>query len=316
MPVDLRLVKENELLDFVVAQSRGFGRQFDTANFETYRPAFASAQALDAYEDGRIVGTTLYNLNVMYGPGRMLSTALLDYVTVQPTHRRQGILTQMMTWLMNDLHEREVVLSAFGASESVIYGRFGYGPASFQVDFTLDRRYANFSHFPDVTGSLRFIDKAEARKICPIINERACSERPGYLRGTDEQWDLYIEDPATRREGFSGLFMVVYEEDGDCSRPHARHPRGPCGAVAVLPWHRPYGFNLCPQAASGRSSSLDARRPTQVATVRARRSLVAAGRCPPGSGTKDLRKRGKPDNRGCGRVLPVEPGAIQDRRRR
>lgn len=215
MALELRLVEEEELADYRKAAVRGFGRHFDPTMFDTYQPFLASAYALAAFDEDQIVGTTLFNLLEMSVSGGMLPTALLDDVTVQPTHRRQGILTQMISWVMNDFHERGQILSCLGASESVIYGRFGYGPASLQVDYTLERPHANFSHFPEVNGRLRFMDKEEARKLCPLIMERACADRPGYLRGTKEQWDKYIADPAYAREGASAFFSVVYEEEGE-----------------------------------------------------------------------------------------------------
>ena len=212
--MELRLINEGELADYSKALTRGFGRHFDSEIFEAYRATIASSRALAAFDDGQTVGTVLSYPLQMYVPGGMLPTTLLDSVTVQPTHRRQGILTRMVDWLMNDFHDRGEILSCLGASESVIYGRFGYGPASLQVDFTLERPYANFSHFPEVNGRLRFVEKPEARELFPLITERACSERPGYLRGSDKLWDVYIADPEPSRDGAGALFMVVYEDDG------------------------------------------------------------------------------------------------------
>ena len=214
METELRLVNEGELDEYAKAVTRGFGHHFDRKIFETYRPADLSARALAAFDGDEIIGTILSYPLEMYVPGGMLPTTLLDSVTVQPTHRRQGILTKMTAWTMKDFHERGEVLSCLGASESVIYGRFGYGPASLQVDFTVDRPYTSFSHFPDVSGKLRFVERPEARRLFPGITHRACSERPGYLKGSEELWDLYLADPEPSREGASALFMVAYEEAG------------------------------------------------------------------------------------------------------
>lgn len=214
MPIKLRLVDEGELAEYSKAMVRGYGRHFDPKTHESYAATMASSRALAAFDGGEIVGTVLSYPLEMYAPGGMLPTTLLDSVSVQPTHRRQGILTQMVDWLMKDFHERGEIMSGLGASESVIYGRFGYGPASLQVDYTIERPHANFSHFPEVNGNLRFVEKPEARELFPVITDRACSDRPGYLKGSDKLWDVYIADPEPGREGASALFMVVYEEAG------------------------------------------------------------------------------------------------------
>ena len=214
MDTRLRLVDEDELDEYAKAVTRGFGHHFDANIFESYRAAISSGRALAAFDGGDIVGTVLSYSLELYVPGGMLPATLLDSVTVQPTHRRQGILTKMTAWSMKDFHERGEVLSCLGASESVIYGRFGYGPATLQVDFTLERPHTKFSRFPEVGGRLRFVEKPEARSLFPGITHRACSERPGYLKGSEKLWDLYLADPEPSREGASALFMVVYEEDG------------------------------------------------------------------------------------------------------
>ncbi len=85
-------------------------------------------------------------------------------------------------------------------------------PASLQVDFTVERPHNGFSHFPEVSGKLRFVEMPEAKSLFPEITHRACFERPGYLKGSKELWDLYLADPWPSRDGASTLFMVLYEE--------------------------------------------------------------------------------------------------------
>ena len=48
-------------------------------------------------------------------------------VEVQPTHTRRSIMTQMLCHQINGIHGRGEPLTALFATESVIYGRFGYG---------------------------------------------------------------------------------------------------------------------------------------------------------------------------------------------
>ena len=62
----------------------------------------------------------------------------LSWVSVHPDHRRQGLLSAMMG-TTSSVHEagRGEALSCLFASESAIYGRFGYGPSTQSSRLTL-----------------------------------------------------------------------------------------------------------------------------------------------------------------------------------
>ena len=62
--------------------------------------------------------------------GAAVPTAAVTVVTVHPPYRRRGLLTAMMTHQLEQVAERGEPLAALWASESLIYGRFGYGPAT------------------------------------------------------------------------------------------------------------------------------------------------------------------------------------------
>ena len=64
----------------------------------------------------------------------------LTWVGVHPDHRRQGVLTAMIRHHLEQVHEEPGMhVSALHASEPVIYGRYGYGLASLELDVTLGR---------------------------------------------------------------------------------------------------------------------------------------------------------------------------------
>ena len=62
--------------------------------------------------------------------GAAVPTAAVTVVTVHPPYRRRGLLTRMMVHQLEQVAKRGEPLAALWASESLIYGRFGYGPAS------------------------------------------------------------------------------------------------------------------------------------------------------------------------------------------
>ena len=94
-----------------------------------------------AWSNGTIVGGAgafPFNLTV---PGGELPTAGVTVVGVLPTHRRRGVLRSLMRAQLDDAHERGEPLAALWASEESIYGRFGYGLASFCGEITLAHEY-------------------------------------------------------------------------------------------------------------------------------------------------------------------------------
>ena len=107
------------------ALSRG---RYSEENISTIdRPTYQWERSLGAFEDGEVVGTAhsyRYELTV---PGGKLPFAGIGWVSVRPTHRRRGILTALMKRQLHDVHERGETLATLGSSESIIYGRYGYG---------------------------------------------------------------------------------------------------------------------------------------------------------------------------------------------
>jgi predicted acetyltransferase len=63
----------------------------------------------------------------------------LSWVSVHPDHRRRGVLRQMITHHFAGLHEQGTALSGLHAAEVKIYGRFGYGISSVELELELER---------------------------------------------------------------------------------------------------------------------------------------------------------------------------------
>lgn len=71
---------------------------------------------------------------------RQVACAGLTWVGVHPDQRRKGVLNAMMRHHLEHVHEQDGVhVSALHASEPAIYGRYGYGPASLELEVTLGR---------------------------------------------------------------------------------------------------------------------------------------------------------------------------------
>jgi predicted acetyltransferase len=73
------------------------------------------------------------------GSGRAVPVAGLTWVGVHPDHRRRGLLTAMMRHHVEQTRREGVHLSALHASEPGIYGRHGYGLASWELEVSVGR---------------------------------------------------------------------------------------------------------------------------------------------------------------------------------
>src|SRR5262249_51159202 len=111
-------------------------------------PLSEPARFHGAWDGDTIVGGTgAFPLELTI-PGGVLPTCGTTTVGVLPTHRRRGILSQLMRAHVDDAHERGEPLAALWASEASIYGRYGYGVASTQGSIAIDRRNAAFRSPP------------------------------------------------------------------------------------------------------------------------------------------------------------------------
>ena len=214
MEIEIRPITPAEADEFVRADHRAFGSPIGDEELAARPPMQELDRSLAAFEGGRIVGgahSLSFQMNV---PGGRLPTAGVDDVSVQPTHRRRGILTKMMARQLRDIHERGEPLAALFAAESIIYGRFGYGIGSINEKWTIDRHHTAYEQLHDRTGSLRFVSPEEMRKTFPKVYRRATVRRPGAIEPTAQRWDKIVTDPVSDRNAASAYFHVAYEQDG------------------------------------------------------------------------------------------------------
>lgn len=108
-------------------------------------------------------------LNV--GNDTLMPAHLVSQVTVRPTHRRKGILRQMMTDDLTWAHEQGAPLAALTATEATIYGRFGFGPASFCNTLRVDTS-PRFGLRNPVPGRVELTTQQMMSELAPQIYER------------------------------------------------------------------------------------------------------------------------------------------------
>ena len=118
-----------------------------------------------AREGGRIVGGAGAFPFEMTVPGGVVPTAGVTVVGTYPTHRRRGVLRAMMRAQLDDVRERGEPMALLWASEETIYGRFGYGMASFAGEIELAREYAAFAQPFERKSTIRFAEDGTERRL-------------------------------------------------------------------------------------------------------------------------------------------------------
>lgn len=216
MELEIRPIEDED--DQYEAWTKPMGRTlgFDLSlELPLIRHQFEIDRALGVFDKGEIVATIhVFSLD-MRVPGNVLPMAGVSHVCVQATHRRRGIMTAMMKRVFQDIRDRGEPISGLGASESVIYGRFGYGIGTHRENWTIAREHTAFHPPIESKGQTKYVETSEMRSVFPEVFERTGADRPGWVRRPDYVWDRIASDFDFRRDGCSANYYVVYEEDNN-----------------------------------------------------------------------------------------------------
>jgi predicted acetyltransferase len=213
---EIRPVTKEELGGYIDVIRRAFGTQPPTEEqLEWLRQTPDNfLRSLAVFEKGDITGTAGVFSFDMTVPGGSLPTAGVTRVAVLPTHRRRGLLTSLMRRQLDDVHERGEPLAILYASEAPIYGRFGYGVASFHAQVSLPRGAA-FRRPPPRADGVSFIEPKRARTVFHRVWEDVKAGQPGMVTREPAWWDVLVDDPPERRPaGASPLNLALYQEGG------------------------------------------------------------------------------------------------------
>lgn len=167
-----------------------FGAPPDEERLQRFSKVLELERMLAALEDGEVVGGAgafTFDFSV---PGGTLPCAGVTVVGVAPTHRRRGALRTLMDTQLRDVHERGEPIAALWASEETIYGRFGYGIASWAGDVKIAREWGAFAGPLERRGQMRFVAQEQALELFPPVWEALRRERPGVPSRTRDWWEL------------------------------------------------------------------------------------------------------------------------------
>jgi predicted acetyltransferase len=214
--IEIRNPSAEELRAAMEAANTTFGEELKDEDFERHRKLFPRERFYAAYDGGLPVATTAdfpFRLTV---PGGDLAAGGVTWVAVLPSHRRRGILTQMMRRQLDDLHDRGEPLAILWASEAAIYGRFGYGIAAPTAEMDADHSRFAFRNDPGPNGAVRIVDREEAARLFPRVYDAVRGTVPGFVSRSADWWEQYrLPDPEHWRRGAGPKVYALLEFDGE-----------------------------------------------------------------------------------------------------
>lgn len=213
MDIAIRPIREEEFDAFVDADSVGFGYTPDPLETRRTLEFMEFDRTLAVFADDDLVGTTCIFSFEMAVPGGSLPAAGVSWVSVKPTHTRRGILRAMMARQLSDVRDRGEAFATLWASESLIYGRFGYGLAAQDAALRLERRHGNLEFAPQAEGTTKLVQRDEALARWPELYERVRVARPGWLSRHPAWWEHRLL-PDKRPDGGQRLMLAQYEQGG------------------------------------------------------------------------------------------------------
>jgi predicted acetyltransferase len=233
MDIDIRPITPEQGDQFSDVLATAFGETLSEEERADHDRWFEYDRSIAAFDGDRMVGTGgAYSMDLTLPGLTTIPIGGLTAISVLPTHRRRGILRSMIAYHFEEVERRGELVSALGASESVIYGRFGYGMATTFADYEIDPRRGQVLRPVASRGRLRLLEPEETAKIVPPLYDRYRRGQPGELSRPQMWWDVYARDPEWSRQGASRHYDVVYESgpgrvDGWVSyRIESRWPNG------------------------------------------------------------------------------------------
>ncbi len=211
MDVEYRPIALDEFDAFLRAGIVAFGQEplapetplgFAVSELDRTRAAF--------FGDELVGSARNYSFELTLPGGAVVPAAGVSWIAVLHSHRRRGVLRGMMAALDDDAVAHGDAVSILTASEGGIYGRFGYGAATWRTHLHVDRAHAAFVSAPPDGGQFHYLSRAEALERFPAVFARAMPLRSGMVSRPDAWWEesLFNFAPPSKAS-----FFVLHEAD-------------------------------------------------------------------------------------------------------
>ncbi len=195
--MQIRPITADEVPAWCAAMQTGFLSGEGDVDAEVRRPGLDLDRTLGAFDGGQVVATyRSYSTEVTVSgthdgteTARLVSGSAITAVSTTATHRRRGLLRDMMRQDLVATRDREETVAVLVAADYRIYGRFGFGPATDACRWQVQSKTAELSASGSL-GSVTMVDRAAARSAVADLFERQRRRRAGDLAYTERFWDL------------------------------------------------------------------------------------------------------------------------------
>lgn len=221
-----RSVSEAEYPDWMRAVGTGFLRASASVPPEeevAVRLAHTDLSRVQGvFDAGRCVATfASFAQELTVVGGAKVRADAVTGVTVTPTHRRRGLLSRMMATDLAAAKERGDVVASLIAAEYPIYGRYGFGPASWTAEWEIDVPRAGLDPRGRVPseedgGRIELVDGADVRKLGPELHGRLAGRQHGVVSRDERWWQRSTGVDAPASDKWTEPFYAVYRSaDGE-----------------------------------------------------------------------------------------------------
>ncbi|MEV7296677.1 GNAT family N-acetyltransferase [Streptomyces microflavus] len=217
MSLDVRTVTASDYPDWLRAVQNGFLTAGSPAEDDVAeRLADTDLSRLQGvFDGGRCVATfRSFAQELTVVGGATVPADAVSAVTVAPTHRRRGLLSRMMATDLAAARERGEVVATLIAAEYPIYGRFGFGPATWNTEWEVSVHRAGLdprrTGQPEGGGRIEMVDGADIRKYGPELHARLAALRPGTVSRRERWWKLQTgAAPSPAHHRWTEPFYVI-----------------------------------------------------------------------------------------------------------
>ncbi len=209
----IRPITMSELPQFMRVGEHAFNSNWPAEQVIAWEGrVFEPERSLAAFDRDEIIGTTTIMSFDLIVPGGEVGAAGVTGVGVLPSHRRRGVLSALMGTQLADVSAGAEPVAALFASESVIYGRYGYGLATNHLNYDM-KRGEGLLKPPANPLTLRIAPPKSAAASLKKVHDAVRATRPGMMSRSKAYWDVMFADPEFTRDGSTPMRCVLAEDE-------------------------------------------------------------------------------------------------------
>lgn len=157
-----------------------------------------------------------FTKSLSVGGGALLDAYLISDVTVRPTHKRKGMLRRMMTERLRSAADSGIPIAALTASESGIYRRFGFGPAT-RLRSVAIRAEKRFALHVAPTGRMELADPHSLADVARDVFARFHAATPGSIDRQHQLWNRKLGIATAEGKPDQTMRAALHFPDGDAA---------------------------------------------------------------------------------------------------